>query len=146
MTPQALLDFLRLHRVAVQASVSATGAPQASLVGIAVSDRFEIVFDTIETTRKAVNLRRDNRVAMVVGGWVTGDERTAQIEGAADEPQGPELERLKAVYYGIYPDGVSRARWPGLVYVRVRPAWIRYSDFNRNPPEIVEYGAEQLIA
>lgn len=144
MVPRTLLDFVRRHRVAVQASVSEAGFPQAALVGIAVTDRFEIVFDTIETTRKAVNLRRDRRTALVIGGWGDGDGRTVQIEGMADQPAGAELERLKAVYYAVYPDGPSRLSWPGLIYVRVRPTWVRDSDFGRNPPEIVEYRDEDL--
>jgi hypothetical protein len=101
-------------------------------------DRFEIVFDTIETTRKAVNLRRDPRIALVIGGWGPGDGRTAQIEGVADAPAGAELARLKMAYYAVYPDGPSRAAWPGLIYVRVRPTWVRYSDFGQDPPQIVE--------
>ena len=27
----------------------------------------------------------------------------------------------------------------GLIYVRSRPTWIRYSDFNQDPPLIVEF-------
>jgi hypothetical protein len=53
---------------------------------------------------------------------------------------------LKQAYYAVYPDGVSRAHWPGLIYVRVKPEWIRYSDYNRNPPEIVEFTGEDLAA
>lgn len=145
MTPVALLDFLRRHRLAVQASVSATGRPQAAVVGIAVTDKFEIVFDTLESTRKAQNLRRNRRLALVIGGLDAGDERTVQYEGVADEPSGEELERLKSVYYAVFPDGPSRLGWPGLVYVRVRPTWVRYSDYNVDPPEIVELGAAELV-
>jgi len=144
MSPPALLEFMRLHRVAVQTSVSAVGSPQAALVGIAVTDQFEIVFDTLQSTRKAENLRKDSRIAFVIGGWVSGDERTVQYEGEADEPAGAELERLKQVYYSVYPDGPSRASWPGLIYVRTRPTWIRYSDYSCDPPEIVEFRAEDL--
>jgi hypothetical protein len=145
MTPRALLDFLRLHRLAVQTSVSAEESPQAALVGFGVSDQFEIVFDTIETTRKATNLRQNRRIAMVIGGWAAGDERTVQYEGVADEPTGAELERVKQVYYAAYPDGPSRLSWPGLIYVRVRPTWIRYSDFTREPPKIVEFDPKELV-
>jgi len=135
---------MRLHKLAVQTSVSATGAPQAAIVGFAVTDQFEIVFDTLETTRKAQNLRKNSRIALVIGGWVSGDERTVQYEGEADEPSGAELERLRRVYYSVYPDGPSRAKWPGLIYVRAKPSWIRYSDYNHDPPEIVEFRAEDL--
>jgi hypothetical protein len=144
MTPRDLVVFLRTERLAVQTSVSAAGAPQAAVVGIAVSDRFEIVFDTLASTRKAVNLRQNPRTALVVGGLKAGEERTAQIEGIADYPSGAELDRLKRVYYGVYPDGPSRLYWPGLTYIRVRPTWIRFSDFNQAPPLIVEFTAADL--
>jgi pyridoxamine 5'-phosphate oxidase-like protein len=145
MAPAGLLKFLQQHRLAVQASVSGVNEPQAAVVGYAVSDRFELVFDTLDSSRKGQNLRRNNRIALVIGGLVNGEERTVQYEGIADEPSGQELERLKRVYYEAYPDGPSRLSWPGLIYIRVRPTWIRYSDFSANPPEIIEFTADQLV-
>ncbi len=128
----------------MQASVSAATHPQAAVIGIAVTDRFEIVFDTLQSTRKAQNLRHNSKVALVIGGLTAGDERTAQYEGEADEPTGAELERLKAAYYLVYPDGPDRVSWPGLIYWRVRPTWIRYSDYNVSPPQIVEFRGKDL--
>jgi hypothetical protein len=139
MTKTELLEFMRAHRVAVQASVSSVGGAQAAVVGIGVTDDLEIVFDSVDTTRKVQNLRQNQRIAFVIGGLAPGDERTVQYDGIADEPLGPELEKLKAVYYAAHPDGPDRLSWPGLVYVRARPTWIRHSDFNKNPPEIVEF-------
>ncbi len=144
MDRNELLQFLRQHRLAVQASVSVSGGVQAAVVGIAITDRFEVVFDTLTSTRKAQNLRRNSNAALVIGGLSPGDERTVQYEGMADEPSGDELERIKQEYYAVYPDGRSRVTWPGLVYVRLRPTWIRYSDYNVDPPHIVEFAAEQL--
>jgi hypothetical protein len=144
VSPAQLLRFLRSHRLAVQASVSPDQTAQAAVVGFAVSDGFEIVFDTIESTRKARNLRINPRVALVVGGLLPGDERTAQIDGIADEPAGEDLARLKAVYYEAYPDGPSRLSWPGLIYLRVRPTWVRFSDYTMDPPVIVEFDASQF--
>lgn len=135
----SVLTFLRGHRLAVQASVSPAGTPQAALVGYGVSDCLEIVFDTLDSTRKAQNLRRNNRIALTIGGQTAGDERTVQLEGVADEPAGVQLGALKQVYYAAYPDGPTRLSWPGLIYVRVRPTWIRYSDYNVRPPEIIEF-------
>jgi len=144
MDASHLLAFLRLHRLAVEASISDTGA-QAAVVGIAVTDRFEIVFDTLVSTRKAANLRRNPRLAFVIGGVNDGDVRTVQYEGVAEEPIGAELERLRQAYYAVYPDGPDRLNWPGLIYVRVRPTWIRYSDYSVEPPQIVEFTAEELV-
>lgn len=124
--------------------MSPNAGPQAAVVGFAVSDQFEIVFDTLTTTRKAQNLRKNPLIALVIGGLTAGDEQTVQYEGPADEPVGAELERLKQIYYSAYPDGPSRASWPGLIYIRAKPEWIRYSDYNQNPPEIVEFRAEDL--
>jgi nitroimidazol reductase NimA-like FMN-containing flavoprotein (pyridoxamine 5'-phosphate oxidase superfamily) len=146
MTPSQLLEFIRTQRLAVQATVGAGDAPQAALVGIAVTDTFELVFDTLDTSRKLPNLRHNPRVAFVIGGWLDGEERTVQYEGVADEPRNDELARIKAAYFETWPDGPAREAWPGLVYVRVRPTWIRHSDFNQTPPVIVEFDERQLRA
>ena len=144
MTPRELLAFMRTHRVAVQGSVTTAAAPQAAVVGIAITDRFEVVFDTLGSSRKAHNLRANPSIALVMGGLMPGDERTVQYEGVADEPNGAERERLTAAYYGVYPDGRDRLSWPGLTYFRVRPRWIRYSDFGQAPPLIAEFTTGQL--
>ncbi len=138
-----LLVFLRRHRLCVQASVSPAGAPQAAVVGYGVSDALELVFDTLDTTRKVQNLRRSPRVALVVG-WE--GEETVQIEGVADEPRGADLERLQRVYFQAYPDGPSRQAWMGITYVRVSPTWARYSDFRGPQPNIVEFTEADLRA
>jgi len=134
-----VLEFMRSHSLAVQASVSPVDAPQAAVVGFIVTDDFEVVFDTVNTTRKVANLRRNARCALVIGGIINGDERTVQLEGIADEPTGSDLERLKELYFVRFPDGRERQHWPGLMYVRVRPRWLRFSDFNQSPPAIAEF-------
>lgn len=144
MTTAELLAFMRANRLAVEASVSAASGAQAAVVGIAVTDAFELVFDTLDSTRKVANLRTNPRVAFVIGGTTPGDECTVQYEGVADEPAGPERDRIRAAYFSAWPDGAARANWTGIVYVRVRPTWIRYSDFNRNPPMVVEFDARRL--
>jgi pyridoxamine 5'-phosphate oxidase-like protein len=139
VTRADVLQFMRTQSLAVQASVSPDSTPQAAVVGFIVTDDFEIVFDTIDTTRKVVNLRRNARCAFVIGGLVNGDERTVQGEGLTDEPGGIELERLKERYFERFPDGRDRQQWPGLTYMRVRLQWLRFSDFNQSPPTIVEF-------
>lgn len=128
----------------MQSSVAGNGDPQAAVVGIAIGDDFELVFDTLEASRKAQNLRRDPRIALVLGGWAAGEEQTVQYEGLADEPSGAELERIRELYFRVYPDGRQRLAWPGLIHVRVRPSWIRYSDFSRMPETVLEFTASDL--
>jgi hypothetical protein len=124
--------------LAVESTVAASGAPQAAMIGIGVSERLELVFDTLGSTRKAVNFRKDPRMAFVIGGFDPKDPRSVQYEGVADEPAGAELERVKSIYFAAYPDGPSRAAWPGITYVRVRPTWVRFSDYRTDPPIIAE--------
>jgi hypothetical protein len=137
---------MREYSLAVQASVSAAGGVQAAVVGIVVTDRFELFFDTVDTSRKVANLRGNPTIAFVIGGATGGDERTVQYEGISDEPAGAELRRLQALYFESFPDGRKRQSWPGITYIRTKPTWIRYSDFNRDPPEIVEFDLAQSIA
>ena len=141
MTRVELVQFLRRYKLAVQASVAPDGAPQAAVVGFAVSDGCEIVFDTVTTTRKYHNLVADPRIALVIG-W--DHEITAQIEGVVDFPTGGELTRVREVYFAAYPDGRDRLAWPGITHARVRPTWVRHSDFTSDPPRIAELAGEEL--
>ena len=131
----SLLQFLRRQRYGVVSSVAADGTPQSALVGIATSAALEIVFDTLATTRKYVNLRARPRCSLVIG-W--SGEQTVQLEGEALFPTGTELERYRNVYFEAWPDGRDRLSWSGIAHIVVRPHWIRYSDFDQSPPLIVE--------
>ena len=140
-----LLTFMRQELYAVQASVSVLGAPQAAIVGIVVSDTFEVFFDTLVSSRKTINLRQNSAAALVIGPAASGSEHTVQLEGTADEPMGAELDRLLELYFARFPDGRDRQKWPGIAYWRVTPTWLRYSDFSVDPPELFEFKASDLI-
>jgi hypothetical protein len=135
MTRFELYEFVVGHSLAVLGSISAEGMPQSALVGFAVTEGLEIVFDTLNSTRKYRNLTANANASLVIG-WE--GEKTVQFEGEAFSPQGAELERYKKVYFAKWPDGPSRQSWPGLVHFVVRPRWIRFSDFDQRPPLIVE--------
>ena len=146
ITRAALLTFARSRRYAVESSVHASGAAQSAIVGVAVSDDFEIVFDTIRTSRKGRNLQKRAHVAFVFGDLEGRDQRTLQYEGTADEPDGADRDRLVALYLSVFPDGRERQPWPGLTYFRAQPRWVRFSDYNQDPPEIVEWDQASLRA
>jgi len=99
-----------------------------------VTKDLDVVFDSTDIARKCANLRRNPRIAVVIG-W--DDARTLQIEGVADEPKGRELESLKETYFTAHPAGRARADWPGLTYFRVKPRWARFSNYFR-PRQIDE--------
>jgi general stress protein 26 len=139
-----LLAVMRQERYAVQASVGADGTPQAALVGVVFSDSFEVVFDTLGSSRKAANLRRHPRAALGLGPAGADAAQTVQLEGLADEPRGADLDRLLALYFERFPDGRERQRLPDITYWRVRPTWIRVSDYTVDPPHIVELASSDL--
>ena len=144
MTRETLLERMRAHRYAVQSSVAPDARPQSAVVGVVVSDAFEIVFDTLQSTRKFANLTRDPHVAVVLGSTLADASWSIQVEGLADQPTGADRERLVSLYLSVFPDGLERQRWPGLAYVRVRPTWLRSSDYLVDPPEIIELDASGL--
>lgn len=138
MTETDLYAFLARHRLGVLGTVCGSGAPQSALVGIAVTPKLEIIFDTVKSSRKYPNLISGPACSFVIGGWGSG-EQTVQYEGRAEELKPPELRHYQKAYFKVWPDGPSRMNWEGIVYFVVRPRWIRYSDFDHDPPRIYEF-------
>ena len=135
MTKVELFEFMSGCKLGVLGSVSPEGVPQSALVGIAVSEELEIIFDTLDTTRKFRNLAANCRASFVIG-WE--GEKTVQFEGEAFLPKGEELDRYKEIYFAAWLDGPGRQTWPGKTHFVVRPRWIRYSDFDQRPPLVEE--------
>jgi hypothetical protein len=138
MTEADLYAFLAKHKLGVLGTIGPGGNPQSALVGIAITPQLEIIFDTVRSSRKYPNLIARPACSFVIGGWATG-EQTVQFEGDAEELKAPGIERYRAIYFDSWPDGPARMSWPGIVYFVVRPVWIRYSDFDQNPPLIREF-------
>lgn len=139
MDKSGVQQFLTGQKLGVLGSISHEGSSQAALVGIAVTPELEIIFDTVSSSRKFRNLTARPRCSFVVG-W-TG-EVTVQLEGTAFQPQGAELARYQQIYFATWADGPARLSWTGITYFVVRPKWIRYSDFDQNPPLIEEFRFE----
>jgi general stress protein 26 len=135
MDRAAIYAFMKKHRYGVVSSISRDGSPQSALVGIATSRELEIIFDTVKSSRKYPNLIERPSCSFVIG-W--SGEQTLQYEGIAEEPKGAALQRYQEVYFSVWPDGLARLSWPGIAYFVIHPRWIRYSDFDQNPPLIRE--------
>ncbi|MBI1360898.1 MAG: hypothetical protein GC155_11525 [Alphaproteobacteria bacterium] len=120
--------FLTENRHGVIATNASSGAPESAVVGFAATLALELVFDTLDTTRKIANIRRDPNVSAVIG-W--DDDGTLQYEGVADEPTGEDLERVRSVYFEAFPDGPERLKWTGITYVRIRPSWLRFTSYTQ---------------
>jgi pyridoxamine 5'-phosphate oxidase-like protein len=139
MDKRQLFDFLDRCSLGVLSTVGPAGAPQSALVGIAITPAFEIIFDTVDASRKFANIARDPRAAFVIG-WQ--GEVTVQYEGTAHQISSTELGPYHEVYFRKFPDGPDRLKWKGITYYVVKPKWIRYSDYDASPPQIVEFSFE----
>src|ERR1700692_2668740 len=130
MTLEEVFDIAKSKRYLVVSTVNESGAPEAALMGFALTQANEVVFDTLSTSRKVVNLARNPAAALVIG-W---DENVSlQIEGIARRPVGDDLASAKAAYFREWPDGRARENWPNIAYVVVQPKWIRYANYSGGP-------------
>ncbi len=139
MDKTELLSYMRSHRLAVIGTAGPNG-PQGALVGIAVTDCLQIVFDTASDSRKHRNLQGDARIAVTFSG---PGEQTLQVQGRAHAVSvtGEADALYREAYYSFWPDGRERLKWPNIAYWRIEPSWARYSDFDRGPL-IVEFAFE----
>jgi pyridoxine/pyridoxamine 5'-phosphate oxidase len=137
MTLEEAFAIIRSKRFLVVSSVDGSGAPEAALVGFALTEGNEFVFDTFGSTRKAVNFARNPRTALVVG-W--DDGISIQVEGEARRPAGDDLAALKAAYFSVWPDGRQRETWPDIAYIAIKPRWLRYSNYaGEKGPDVQEF-------
>jgi pyridoxine/pyridoxamine 5'-phosphate oxidase len=130
MTLEEIFDIAKRKRFLVVSTVNESGAPEAALMGFALTEAKEVVFDTMSTSRKAVNLARNSAAALVIG-W--DDNISLQIEGIARRTVGDDLASAKEAYFREWPDGRARETWPNIAYVVVQPKWIRYSNYSGAP-------------
>ena len=136
MERSELLAYLKSQRLGVLGTLSPSSEPQGALVGYAVTPDLEILFDTLQTTRKYRNMMANPRVSFTIGntsgnGSGIADERTAQYEGIAEELSGESLTQLQPLYFATWPD-VRRAhqQWRYITWFVIRPRWIRFTDYN----------------
>jgi len=138
MLPQKLSEiraFIDACGTAVLGTVSPSGVAQTAVMGIVVTPELEIVFDTVNTTRKYANLKAHPQCSFAM--WKK--EHGLQYEGVAMEPVGEELARYQEIYFAKLPDGRDRLSWPGMTYFVVRPTWLRDSNYESRPPNIEEH-------
>ena len=135
MNVEEVFGFISRESLGVLATVDEDGQPEAALMGIAVTPKLEIVFDTVKSSRKYPNLKKNPRVAFVVG---CTTEVTVQYEGVAEELSGEELQKYQEAYFAKFTDGPARMSWPGITYFVVRPKWVRYCDYGVMPRRIEE--------
>lgn len=130
-----VLDILKNTRLGVISTIHSNNTPESAVVAVTETQNLEIVFATLDITRKYKNILSNTNVSFVIGwdNWIT-----VQIEGVANITKGEEREKCQALHLTKHPDSKRYAADPHEQYIKVTPKWIRYTDFNKTPEEIFE--------
>ena len=121
-----LVEYVRAQADGVLSTLGPDGSPQAAYLPIAATPTGELVLDARTSSRTVANVRRDPRVAVVVGGR---DGTTLQCEGIADLPDGADRDACARAYLDAFPQFEASLADPGIVLVRIRLTWARYGDY-----------------
>ena len=128
--------------LAMQHLLEAAAVPPAGCRTVGAGDLVPRSLHRRPGVRLGRGTRRGRRAHGIRGARRRADGRPGKAPAAVLDPCGAELARCQAVYFTAFPDGPTRLTWQGMAYFRVRPRWVRYSDFTvtptRNAPLIVE--------
>jgi len=130
-----IADFIKAHSLGVVATAHETGQPEAAVVEYGEIDQFNIILDIFDNSRKFQNIQKNSRVAFVIG-W--DDNITVQYSGVAELLVGEELARAKEAYFIKNPRAKKWDGREGIVYIKITPTWIRYSDLRKYPWDVFE--------
>lgn len=130
-----MIEYVRQQRFGVVSTLGPAGEPQAAFLSITATDLGELIFDAKPDSRKVANIRRDDRIAVVIGG---PDGTTLQAEGHADLPSESDLTRCAAEYVRAFPEFAESVRDRTAVVIRVRLDRAKYGDFRGPSPVTAE--------
>lgn len=139
LTEDEIDALLASTRTATMATVGPDGQPHLVAMWYAVVDG-DVCFETKAKSQKAVNLRRDPRISLLVEDGATYEDlRGVSIEGRAELSDDPDLlwrigVNLWERYYGPYSDDVKalvEAMLNKRVAVRVKRERVRSWDHRK---------------
>lgn len=135
-----ILAFLGNSPLAVISTKSVnSGYPESALVAFAELPTFEIIFETFHTARKYKNLQNDGHISLAVG-WDIKQHITLQYEGIARELERHERQDYTPIFYKKDTPCTKRfLEDPRARLFKVKPTWLRYSDYTGNQPSILEF-------
>jgi len=119
----------------VVCSVSENLKPQAALVGFGEMDNLSLIFGTSTKTRKFSNLMKNPSVAIV---FDDSEGITVQYEGTISLFENDEFSKYKEAYFRKSAVAKKYENYPNQTYLKVTPVWIRYTNYNTDPPQIFE--------
>lgn len=129
-----IYEFLNSQPLATISTVNASGNPESALIGFGQKNDLTLIIGTDTSTRKFKNLKINPKVALAIG---FGEEFiTVQYEGEAENMPSDELDEYNKLYFKKNPSAKKYESYPNQTYFKIRPVWIRYIDFNKEPEEL----------
>ena len=131
---QKILNFLKGHKLGVISTVN-SNRPEAAAIDFSETSAMEIIFTTLTGYRKYKNLLKNSKIAFVVGGE---ENITLQYEGVAEELSRAAFKKYYKRHIQKNPVEKKFAAMPEARFFRVKPIWLRFSDFTAQPSKIFE--------
>lgn len=134
-----VLNFLKQQPMATISTVAKdSDQPESALIAFTQTEDLEIVFESFAGTRKWSNIQSNSRVAMVIG-WNTDKHITVQYEGVVSLISDQEKEKYIQLFLDKdTPCTEQFLRDPRARLYKVSPTWIRYADYTKDEPWIIE--------
>lgn len=121
-------------KLCILSTVDLNGKPQSAVMAYAVQKDLTIILSTHDDSRKWKNIGKNPSVALVFGWDFSGNN--IQYEGIAE--QITNNDEIEDIYYSANPKLIQFRDQIGTVYMRIRPTWVRLTDFSIRPPKIQE--------
>lgn len=134
MTLEDMLTRANTTNIMTIATVGENGEPQAATVEFCVQGN-DILFDSVETSRKVNNIERGSHVALVM---MPSETSTIQLQGEAVALTGDERARAVEVYLTKIPRASAWINNTDVKVFSVRLTWARYTDVSTHPWDVQE--------
>lgn len=139
---RTILNFLQKNVLSTISTVNPQkNQPESALVAYAELPNLELIFTTLQGSRKYENLLKNNKVALVVG-WDPRPQywATLQYEGIATRIPEKEVAHYKKIF-SMKKDTPCSEEFlskPEMKLFKIIPTWIGFSDFTGNNPKVIE--------
>ena len=135
ITESKIIDILNENRCCILATAAKNSKPESSVMSWTyITDK--LYMSTEAATRKISNIRVNPNVSIVF--WKTDGSVELQLEGTAKIIANSEVPALINKCLAINPALETHINSKSLIWFEIEPTWYRYSDFAKQPPEIID--------
>lgn len=136
-----IIKFLANNKVCSLTTLLPNGSPHAAALHYShKNEPLELYFSTENTSLKCqALLKGDLTKASVVVGFSEEEWITLQMDGEAKAIfDKDELKAVQIMHYSKHPDSKKYKDDPETIFLKFTPKWLRYTDYNKDPAEVLE--------